>query len=138
MKKIVLLTEVSEDAFTVDLTKISQCQINSLMAAAHKGINGILFPARSGSALSGMEAEDRSEGKGGREQGMREKLQAARKSKGLTQQAVADYLGISERYYRYIESGTRDGDFEIWDDLEDLFSIHQRILRRVSANESVK
>lgn len=38
MKKIVLLTEVSEDAFTVDLTKISQCQINSLMAAAHKGI----------------------------------------------------------------------------------------------------
>lgn len=69
---------------------------------------------------------------------MREKLQAARKSKGLTQQTVAEYLGISERYYRYIESGTRDGDFEIWDDLEDLFSIHQRILRRVSANESVK
>lgn len=85
-----------------------------------------------------MEAEYRSEGKGGRDQGMREKLQAARKAKGLTQQAVAEYLGISERYYRYIESGTRDGDFEIWDDLEDLFSIHQRILRRVSANESVK
>ena len=85
-----------------------------------------------------MEAEYRSEGKGGREQGMREKLQAARKAKGLTQQAVAEYLGISERYYGYIESGTRDGDFEIWDDLEDLFSIHQRILRRVSANESVK
>ena len=41
---------------------------------------------------------------------MREKLQAARKAKGLTQQAVAEYLGISERYYRYIESGTRDGD----------------------------
>lgn len=47
----------------------------------------------------------------------------------MTQQHVADYLGISLRYYCHIEAGTRTGDFQIWDDLEDLFSIHQRVLR---------
>ncbi len=65
---------------------------------------------------------------------MRENLKAARKAKGLTQQAMAEYLGISERYYRFIESGERCGDFEIWDTLEDLLGIHQRILREISSN----
>ena len=63
---------------------------------------------------------------------MRENLKAARKAAGLTQQAMADKLGISERYYRFIEAGTRDGDFALWDTLEDLFGIHQRILREIS------
>lgn len=63
---------------------------------------------------------------------MRDELRNARKGKGMTQQQVADYLGISLRYYCHIEAGTRTGDFQIWDDLEDLFSIHQRSLRRVS------
>ena len=49
----------------------------------------------------------------------------------MTQQGVADYLGIGLRYYQKIESGDRTGDFEIWDNLEDLFSIHQRILREI-------
>ena len=61
---------------------------------------------------------------------MREKLRQARKDRGMTQKEVAEYLGVSERYYRYIESGLRDGDFKLWDDLEDLFNIHQRILRK--------
>ena len=61
---------------------------------------------------------------------MREKLRQARKDRGMTQKEVAEYLGVSESYYRYIESGLRDGDFKLWDDLEDLFSIHQRILRK--------
>ena len=61
---------------------------------------------------------------------MRENLKKARNDKGMTQQAVADYLGISLVYYQKIEQGTRTGDFEIWDSLEDLFSIHQRILRQ--------
>ena len=61
---------------------------------------------------------------------MREKLKKARKEKGLTQQQVADELGISERYYRFIEAGVRDGDFELWDALEDMFKVHQRILRQ--------
>lgn len=63
---------------------------------------------------------------------MRENLKNARKEKGLTQQAVADHLGISLRYYQNIEQGTRTGDFEIWDNLEDLFNIHQRKLREIS------
>lgn len=60
---------------------------------------------------------------------MRENLKAARTEKGMTQQQVAEHLGISLRYYQKIEEGTRTGDFEIWDSLEDLFGIHQRKLR---------
>ncbi len=66
---------------------------------------------------------------------MREKLKAARKAKGLTQRDVAGRLGISTRYYRFIEAGERDGDFAIWDALEDLFGIHQRILRELSTDK---
>lgn len=65
---------------------------------------------------------------------MRENLRTARKAKGMTQKEAAKVLEISERYYRFIESGDRDGDFEIWDSLEDLFGIHQRILRECSPN----
>lgn len=63
---------------------------------------------------------------------MRENLKAARAAKGLTQQAMADKLGISLRYYQNIETGDRTGDFTIWDDLEDITGIHQRMLRRNS------
>ena len=63
---------------------------------------------------------------------MRENLSKARKEKGLTQQAVADHLGISLVYYQKIEQGTRTGDFDILDSLEDLFSVHQRKLREIS------
>lgn len=62
---------------------------------------------------------------------MRENLKNARKEKGLTQQEVSDHLGIGLRYYQKIEAGERTGDFEIWDSLEDLFSIHQRKLREI-------
>ena len=65
---------------------------------------------------------------------MRKNLQEARKAKGMTQKQVAKHLGISERYYRFIESGDRGGDFEIWDALEDLLGIHQRVLRKISSN----
>ena len=65
---------------------------------------------------------------------MRETLKKARQDAGLTQKQVAEYLGISERYYQYIEKGQRTGDFAIWDDLEDLTGIHQRILREISGN----
>ena len=72
--------------------------------------------------------------KRGREQGMREKLQAARKAKGLTQQAVADALGITLRHYQKIEYAEIGGSFEIWDALEDLLLVHQRTLRELSNN----
>lgn len=68
--------------------------------------------------------------------GKRQALINARNDKRMTQQAVADYLGISSRYYRHIEAGDRTGDFEIWDSLEDLFSVHQRKLRQMLNHQS--
>lgn len=66
---------------------------------------------------------------------MRHKLQTARKDKGMTQQQMADRLGISLNYYQKIEAGERTGDFQIWDDLEDITGIHQRILRETSPDK---
>lgn len=60
---------------------------------------------------------------------MRENLKAARKDAGMTQKEVADYLGISDVAYGRIELGTRIGRVSTWDKLEDLFKVHQRILR---------
>ena len=62
---------------------------------------------------------------------MRNNLKTARKAAGLTQQAVADKLGISLRYYQQIEAGDRTGDFFLWDALEDITGIHQRFLREI-------
>lgn len=61
---------------------------------------------------------------------MRSNLKKARTDAGLTQEKVAEALGISLRYYQNIEAGDRNGDFRIWDALEDLTGIHQRILRQ--------
>lgn len=65
---------------------------------------------------------------------MRQNLKKARMDKGLTQQAMADKLHISLVYYQKIEQGTRTGDFYIWDTLEDITGVHQRILREMSNN----
>ena len=74
-----------------------------------------------------------SSGKGG-EMNMRENLKKARVGAGLTQQQMADRLGISLRYYQSIESGNRTGDFTLWDTLEDITGIHQRKLREISSS----
>lgn len=60
---------------------------------------------------------------------MRENLKAARKAKGMTQQQTADELGMSLIGYQQIERGIRIGKIETWDKLEDMFGIHQRVLR---------
>ena len=60
---------------------------------------------------------------------MRENLKAARTAKGMTQHQLSEHLGISLRHYQRMESGEIIGFVELWDDLEDLFSIHQRKLR---------
>ena len=65
---------------------------------------------------------------------MRKNLKEARQKAGMTQKEVAEKLKISERYYRFIEAGTRVGDFEIWDSLAELFGIHQKILRELSVD----
>ena len=63
---------------------------------------------------------------------MRANLKEARQKAGMTQQQMADRLEISLRYYQNIEAGDRTGDFVIWDTLEDITGIHQRILREIS------
>ena len=65
---------------------------------------------------------------------MRNNLRQARKDKGMTQQQVAEYLGIGLRAYQHIEKGLYIGKIEHWDKLEDLFSIHQRILRELMSD----
>lgn len=65
---------------------------------------------------------------------MRENLKNARKAAGMTQQQMADKLGISLRHYQKIEYAEIGGSFEIWDALEDLLGIHQRKLREISNN----
>ena len=62
---------------------------------------------------------------------MRENLRAARKSAGLTQQALADRLGVGLRHYKKIESGETLGSISIWDELEDLLRVNQRVLREI-------
>lgn len=62
---------------------------------------------------------------------MRKNLKVARQKTGMTQQQMADKLGISLRYYQNIEAGSRTGDFTVWDTLEDITGIHQRILREL-------
>lgn len=69
---------------------------------------------------------------------MRTNLKKARQAAGITQESIAVTLGISPRYYRMIESGERNGDFEMWDTLEDLFGIHQRVLRVNTTDESIQ
>ncbi len=63
---------------------------------------------------------------------MRGNLKAARVAAGMTQQAVADALGMSLRNYCKVESGDVLGTIETWDALEDMFAIHQRELRRIT------
>lgn len=69
---------------------------------------------------------------------MRKTLKDARQKVGMTQQQMADRLGISLVYYQKIEAGDRTGDFQIWDDLEDITGIHQRKLREISTTRHGK
>jgi len=62
---------------------------------------------------------------------MRKNLQSARKAAGLTQRQVAEYLHVSERHYKFMESGHTTGNVDLWDKLEDLFNVHQRVLREI-------
>lgn len=71
---------------------------------------------------------------GGRTQVLRNNLQTARKAAGLTQQAMADKLGLTLRHYQKIEYADINGAFEVWDALEDLLGVHQRILRETSSS----
>ena len=60
---------------------------------------------------------------------MRKNLQEARIKAGLTQQQMAEKLGIGLRHYKKIESGETLGSVPIWDMLEDILTANQRVLR---------
>lgn len=65
---------------------------------------------------------------------MRTILKEARQKAGMTQQQMADKLKIGLRQYQRIEAGESYGTFEMWDLLEDITGIHQRILREMSSS----
>ena len=67
---------------------------------------------------------------------MRKYLFELRKNKNKTQQEVALRIGITRAYYQQIEAGDRTGDFEIWDNLEDITGTHQRILRAINPDKA--
>jgi DNA-binding XRE family transcriptional regulator len=60
---------------------------------------------------------------------MRLKLKQARIKAGMKQKETAIAIGVSERMYRAIENGTREGKGRIWDTLEALLKTPQRELR---------
>ncbi len=62
---------------------------------------------------------------------MRAKLKAARKAHGWTQQELADKLEIGLRHYKKLESGETLGSILVWDTLEDLCGVNQRVLREI-------
>lgn len=68
------------------------------------------------------------------QRGMRKNLKEARRRAGMTQQEMADRLGLNLRHYQKIEYAELNGSFEVWDALEDLLGVHQRILREISSN----
>lgn len=65
-------------------------------------------------------------------------MKEARRQAGMTQKQVAEYLNVVERHYKAIEYGERLGSIDIWDKLEDLFSVNQRILRENVENHLCK
>ncbi len=62
---------------------------------------------------------------------MRERLKQARLEKKMTQQQVADKLHIGVRHYKKIESGETLGSIPLWDELEDMLEVNQRVLREI-------
>lgn len=62
---------------------------------------------------------------------MRKNLKEARQRAGMTQQQMADKLEIGLRHYKKIESGETLGSIPLWDAMEDILKINQRVLREI-------
>ena len=65
--------------------------------------------------------------------GLAGRLKLLRNEKKMTQKEKAALLDCTEGHYQKIEYEEIKGSFEIWDALEDLLGVHQRILR-ISSN----
>lgn len=62
---------------------------------------------------------------------MRDILKQTRLEHKMTQQQVADELHVGLRHYKKIESGETLGSIAIWDQLEDMLEVNQRVLREI-------
>lgn len=62
---------------------------------------------------------------------MRQNLKQARLVHGLTQQQMAEKLGVGLRHYKKIEKGETLGSVPLWDNIEDLLGVNQRFLREI-------
>lgn len=60
---------------------------------------------------------------------MRQFLKQSRTKMGVTQKEISQKLKISLRYYYQLEAGAREGKAHIWDSLESIFDVPQRLLR---------
>lgn len=65
----------------------------------------------------------------------RERLKAERRSLGYTQEKMSEELGLQLRQYKNIESGASLGKIAMWDRLEDLTGVNQRVLREISPDK---
>lgn len=66
---------------------------------------------------------------------MREGLRKYRKSQGLTQQGMADKMGVSRQTYNYVEYGSRNGTMTFWYKLQKAFNIPDTKLGGLMRNE---
>lgn len=60
---------------------------------------------------------------------MRKNLKDARRKLGLSQEKMAESLDTSLKNYQFLEESRRNGSIAIWDKLEDMTGINQRVLR---------
>lgn len=67
---------------------------------------------------------------------MRNNLKEARKNAGLTQEKMAERLGIGLRHYKKIEKGETLGSIPLWDALEDVLGVNQRVLREMHLDKA--
>ena len=54
---------------------------------------------------------------------MRKSLRSFRGSMCLTQQEMADKIGVSNQQYFLVEAGRRNGSMEFWTDLQNAFGL---------------
>ena len=59
-------------------------------------------------------------------------LHLERTKRGFTQEQIARKLGLSKQGYNNSELGRRGASTEVWDALEDMFGVDQRVLRAVT------
>lgn len=62
-------------------------------------------------------------------------LRNERITRGWSLEYVARKIGVTKTAIHDIETGKRQGSIRVWDALEDLFGINQRILREKSTKK---